>query len=389
MAYDALRGVTVLFGGFASNGSSGDTWEWNGTVWTQRAVSGPSARSDHAMVYDALRGVTVLFGGRPSGSSAGDGETWEWDGTTWTQRVVSGPSPRYGHAMAYDARRGVTVLFGGSAGSGETWEWNGTVWTQRAVSGPSARSGHAMAYDSLRGATVLFGGYTPNYSEDTFEWNGTAWTRRSDFGPVGRGSHAMAYDMARGVTVLFAGYNNRQYSIDLRDTWGLGVPCVAPGITVQPVAQTACPAGPASFVVTAAGTGLFEYQWQVESPAGSGIYADIVGPTFTEPATGLVFDASGATNDTLVVSNITLGTHPDLLRFRAAVSNACGSATSGPAALMLCAADADCDGFVTGDDFSLFVLWFETGDPRGDFDGDGFITGDDFSLFVTAFELGC
>ncbi len=54
-----------------------------------------------------------------------------------------------------------------------------------------------------------------------------------------------------------------------------------------------------------------------------------------------------------------------------------------------CPADVDGDGFVTGDDFTLFVTWFEAGDLRADFDGDGFITGDDFTAFVTAFETGC
>ncbi len=54
-----------------------------------------------------------------------------------------------------------------------------------------------------------------------------------------------------------------------------------------------------------------------------------------------------------------------------------------------CPADMDGDGFVTGDDFTLFVTWFEGGDLRADFDGDGFITGDDFTAFVIAFETGC
>ena len=90
-----------------------------------------------------------------------------------------------------------------------------------------------------------------------------------------------------------------------------------------------------------------------------------------------------------MVSNISLGTHPIVLRFRARVANACGSVTSGTALLIVCAADLDCDGFVTGDDFQLFVEWFEIGDPRADFDQDGFLTGDDFGAFVEAFEAGC
>ena len=99
--------------------------------WTQRTLS---PRTAHAMVYDAARGVTVLFGGYNI-ITGNNGETWEWNGTAWTQRMVSGPSPRYLHAMVYDAARGVTVLFGGnnsvSGYNGETWEWNGTAWTDR------------------------------------------------------------------------------------------------------------------------------------------------------------------------------------------------------------------------------------------------------------------
>src|SRR5579862_6826043 len=72
---------------------------------------GLSLREGHAMAYDAARGETVLFGGITAGSFSDD--TWEWNGTVWTQRTASGPSPRSRHAMAYDAGHGVTVLFGG------------------------------------------------------------------------------------------------------------------------------------------------------------------------------------------------------------------------------------------------------------------------------------
>src|SRR5262245_30251395 len=88
------------------------------TAWTQSChhrgwVEKPIAsRVDHGMAYDSLRGVTVLFGGW-NGREA-DGETWEWDGNTWTLRATTGPSPRTEHAMAYDSARGVTVLFGGA-----------------------------------------------------------------------------------------------------------------------------------------------------------------------------------------------------------------------------------------------------------------------------------
>lgn len=112
MAYDAGRGVTVLFGG--DDGSRlNDTWEWDGSTWAERTpATSPSARRDPAMAYDAARGVTVLFGG-DDGSPLSD--TWEWDGSSWTERLTpTSPPGRREHAMVYDVARGVTVLFGGS-----------------------------------------------------------------------------------------------------------------------------------------------------------------------------------------------------------------------------------------------------------------------------------
>jgi hypothetical protein len=133
MAYDLARHVTVLFGGSnAGSPNLSDTWEWNGTMWTLRPVGGPSARYFHSMAYDAGRGLTVLFGGTGS-NGISTAETWEWNGTgagSWTQRMISGPSPREDHAMAYDAAHAKTVLFGGySAG------WNNQTWVLGAAGG--------------------------------------------------------------------------------------------------------------------------------------------------------------------------------------------------------------------------------------------------------------
>src|SRR5688572_27189124 len=66
--------------------------------WSQELVS---PRRLHAMSYDSARGVTVLFGGSALANtdnsfSRSNAETWEWDGSAWTQFPVSGPSPRFG-----------------------------------------------------------------------------------------------------------------------------------------------------------------------------------------------------------------------------------------------------------------------------------------------------
>src|SRR5262249_32180113 len=173
--------------------------------------SSPTARYHAAMVYDSQRARTVLFGGATS--SGPNGETWEWNGTTWTQRMVTGPPARQGHAMAYDSARHVTVLFGGFTSStrlADTWEWNGTAWTQQMVSGPSARDDGAMAFDASRTACVLYGGFTaspPAVPDEVGAWNGTVWsTLTPASGDAGaRRYHSMVYDTQRGKLIVFGG----------------------------------------------------------------------------------------------------------------------------------------------------------------------------------------
>ena len=134
LAYDIARGVTVLFGG--NNGDPG-TWEWNGSTWTRRSTTGPPPCYRPVMAYDAARAVTVLFGGyyvEDGGPGDELGDTWGWNGSLWTLRSSTGPSPRQQHAMAYDAARGVTVLFGGLSWNGydyyaDTWELGPTCNT--------------------------------------------------------------------------------------------------------------------------------------------------------------------------------------------------------------------------------------------------------------------
>jgi hypothetical protein len=212
----------VLFGG-QGGVLLGDTWEWNGTAWTQVASSGPSPRNGHAMAYDSGRSRVVLFGGRDAASAALS-DTWEFDGSTgaWTQRQPAvAPTGRDGHAMAYDVSRSRTVLFGGqtdlSGLSGDTWEWNGTNWSPFLGNGPSARYATAMAYDSGRSRIVLFGGASDVFNNDTWERAGTTWTQITVAAPPqARYFHAMCYDAGRGATVLYSGSNGTR---DIGDTW--------------------------------------------------------------------------------------------------------------------------------------------------------------------------
>src|SRR6185437_10467658 len=91
------RQRTVLFGGLAAatSGSTtvqlNDTWEWNGTSWSQISVNGPPARAHMAGGYDPQRRRVVMHGGtNPDGSAVLD--TWEYDGTVWTRQSTATPS---------------------------------------------------------------------------------------------------------------------------------------------------------------------------------------------------------------------------------------------------------------------------------------------------------
>ena len=222
MAFDSLRGRTVLFGGGTGVIDLFDTWEWDGLAWTLVIpASSPPARESGRMAFDTARGVTVLFGGYVAGAA---NDTWEWAGTNWTQRApAASPPPRYYHALAYDAARGETVLFGGYGGGylGDTWIYDGTNWTQRfPANSPGSRTQVAMAYDAARQRIIAFGGRTSvtNYPSTTWEWDGVNWNLLTPAGaPPAREGHAMTYDHLRQRVVLFGGSNSS--GTRLNDTW--------------------------------------------------------------------------------------------------------------------------------------------------------------------------
>ena len=244
MTFDSTRNVSVLYGGRNSFTDAGrqDTWTYNGTTWTSKGNS-PSAlgsRFNLALAHDNVRGVTVLFGGNdftaspPPGTTGYYPDTWEWNGTTWTQKSAS--SMGYyleGYGLAYDSTLQRTILFGGEGFDNNnntgnfayTWLWNGTTWTLSAM-GPSERVKTSMAYDSFRGQTVMFGG---GLNGDTWEFASASstWTQRfAPTSPAPRDAHAVAFDSARRRIVLFGGWNTA--TTYYGDTWEYhvrGGPC--------------------------------------------------------------------------------------------------------------------------------------------------------------------
>jgi hypothetical protein len=233
-AFDESRGVAVLFGG-GNNGLLGDTWEWDGTVWTQRQPTvSPPARYGASMVYDTGRQKIMLFGGHGWGGKLLS-DTWEYDGFTWTERtpwIGASPPPRWLHAMTYDTTRGVAVLFGGESSSlvntpnfSDTWTWNGTTWSMMTPPvAPPVRYGLQMAFDSMRSKAVLHGGY------ETWEWDGASWTQASTQASAQGGS--MVFDQKLAKCIMFGGIDNGVPRSDVAtwegSTWTAFVASAAP-----------------------------------------------------------------------------------------------------------------------------------------------------------------
>lgn len=182
MANDSRNERIVLFGG--NTGAlpgvpASDTWLWNGSTWNQLNVSGPAARANHDMAFDAARGVMVLFGGVGAGGVV-LGDTWEFDGTNWSARpAIHGPSARRGHAMAYDAALGVVTLVGGYDGvrsCADAWNWDGEAWTRIERAGPAPRFDATLIFDDSHSRTFLFGGQSgTRFIGESWEF-GTIWT---------------------------------------------------------------------------------------------------------------------------------------------------------------------------------------------------------------------
>ena len=227
MVYDRTRGVVTLFGGWAGGVTLRDTWEWNGTSWTRRTpATSPPGLLSPGMVYDAARGETVLFGG--TDLTAMRNETWVWDGTNWTMRNPAAMPPGRSNAnLAYDASRGVVVVFGGSGANNtslnDTWEWNGSNWTMsNPATLPPVRRAHGTAYDPATQRVLVFGGRdgSNTYYNDTWAWNGADWTLLSPTTspPQRQAEQRLVTDTAGGRVVLFGGVFGSPRAF-ASDTW--------------------------------------------------------------------------------------------------------------------------------------------------------------------------
>src|SRR5262249_24424657 len=79
----------------------GETWEYDGRLWTRVTNLGPSARAGSAFIYNGA--TCCLFGGK--GAQASYKDTWDWDGKHWKQTQDMGPGERAFAGASFDVVR--------------------------------------------------------------------------------------------------------------------------------------------------------------------------------------------------------------------------------------------------------------------------------------------
>lgn len=186
MVYDYWRNCMVLFGGSTISNKQanflGDTWELYEYQWKQVATDGPPARYAYAMAYDHIRRITVLYGGFCEGGA--DHSTWEWDGVVWKEiRTAHFPGDTRGVSMAYDGPNRRMLLV--TPFTGETWAYDGTDWHELSIKSFGKLKGFAtVVYNGAQKKLVLTGFLGVKQGNPEIGWwefDGIRWKSRGLF----------------------------------------------------------------------------------------------------------------------------------------------------------------------------------------------------------------
>jgi Galactose oxidase, central domain/Kelch motif len=227
MDYDAHDGYVLLFGGDNTSTGTvlGDTWSFSAGEWTELTpASAPPARDNSGLAYSAIDGEVVLFGGI-SATGAVLSDTWTFVGGAWTKiSTAFHPTKRNEFAIADGTTTTDVLLFGGVSSTAtflnDNWTFHGLVWAHPVPRAPAARMNAAITYDEKDGYVLLFGGTdtaTGVTLDDTWKFAKGVWTElHPSESPSPRFGAAMAYDPADGYVVLWGGQNT---TVVFNDTW--------------------------------------------------------------------------------------------------------------------------------------------------------------------------
>ncbi len=232
MTYDSQRGRVLVFGGRRESSELrgkftllDDLWAWKNGEWQQlETTARPPVRQSHDITYDRDRDRVILFGGY---RYTADGktieplyDTWEFDGTTWTEVQATGSGPKVDKPLlAYDAARKETVLVGIDAEfKTQMYHWDaaGKSWQKNTPTTlPTCVHDGTLTYQAHTQTVVAMGGLCStetNLIDEVWEWDGTNWTAVTTtlggFG-ISRVTGATAvYDPVEQRIVRFGGSSN-------------------------------------------------------------------------------------------------------------------------------------------------------------------------------------
>lgn len=190
---------------------AGAIWQFDGSAWTAVATPGaPPPRTGAGLAYDAARQRLVLFGGVDAGL-APLADTWEWDGSSWSQQLPALSPPGGGNTMAWDGQRVVLVTAQVSAGTTSTWTWNGTAWSHLNDL-PALYVEPRLALDPAQGLTLL-ASTAPGFgsSDHTFRLVANAWQALPAVLDARPTSGALVYDGNRGALVAHDARQRRDH----------------------------------------------------------------------------------------------------------------------------------------------------------------------------------
>jgi N-acetylneuraminic acid mutarotase len=207
-----------------------DTWFWKDGDWTKiETATAPSNRVLASMAYDPSRDRIVLFGGLHTtidskGIVATNTftDTWEFDGTNWTQKQATGPTVNKPE-LAWDALRSRIVMLGTDNDNKVVmygYDPAKAEWSNLAPAKlPACLNEGGLVYQTHNDTLLYTGGVCTDSSviDSTWQWDGTTWAELTVVTPIDRFSGmALTYDQARKEAVMFSG--TLAFSIPRSDT---------------------------------------------------------------------------------------------------------------------------------------------------------------------------
>ena len=192
----------LVFGGYGSSTSYGNTETFNGTSFTE--VADMSTGRRYVAGFGTQTAAVCAAGNTPPGFTT---VVEEWDGSSWTANPNGVPTAVSTARGTGTATAG--LIFGGSTPSvtANTQTFDGTSFTEVSDLN-SARSGVGGA--GTQTATLAYGGRTgpPGIVTNTESWNGSAWTNsptplvneRNNMGAAGTSTEAWSIAGNSGPT---------------------------------------------------------------------------------------------------------------------------------------------------------------------------------------------